>query len=65
MKKKLGDLTLREIKDICKNHTYFSCEGCPLDKDYVCMGNVDLQALDKLGFENFEESLDKEIEVAE
>lgn len=63
MKKKIGDLTLREITNICKNHTSFSCEGCPLENDYRCMARVDLESLDKIDFEYFESKLDQEIEV--
>lgn len=65
MKKKIGDLTLREITNICKNHTSFSCEGCALNNDYRCMARVDLESLDKIDFEYFESKLDQEIEEDE
>ena len=65
MKKRIGDLTLREITNICKNHIAraFWCEGCPFYNDYRCMAKVDLESLDKIDFEYFESKLDQEIEV--
>jgi len=65
MKKRIGDLTLREITNICKNHREFWCKGCALDNDYRCMAKVDLESLDKIDFEYFESELDQEIEVEE
>lgn len=65
MKKKIGDLTLREITNICKSHTAFSCKGCALCKDYRCIAKVDLESLDKIDFEYYESKLNQEIEVEE
>ena len=65
MKKKIKNLTLGEVLNICKNHTAFSCKGCVLENNYRCLGEVDLQDIDKLAFENFEIRLEQEIEVDE
>ena len=65
MKKKIGELTLREITNICRSHTAFSCEGCVLNNDYRCIAKVDLESLDKMDFENFESKMNREIEVEE
>ncbi|MBO7691935.1 MAG: hypothetical protein J6T10_04785 [Methanobrevibacter sp.] len=56
MRKKIGDLTLRETKIICKK--YRRCENCPLfpKDEFFCL-------LNSVWFE--EKYLDQEIEVKE
>lgn len=36
MKKKIGDLTMREVDAICNSVTNEHCEGCPLKDFNVC-----------------------------
>lgn len=41
MKKKIKDLTLKELRGICKTHLV-SCKGCPLfTGEYGCMVNIE------------------------
>lgn len=37
MKKQLGDMTLREVAEMCKDHTY--CANCPLYFHCPCNTN--------------------------
>ena len=55
MKKKIKDLTLKKLRNICKNHSY-DCDDCPLNTgDYGCMVNIENA--------NYEPYWEKEIEV--
>lgn len=39
MKKRIYDLTFKEIKEICKKHDKLTCCGCPIEKEcnnYIC-----------------------------
>lgn len=53
MKKKIGDLTLKEAQKICNNRPFVLCNTCPLNELCQCSFNYD------------DEDLDQEIEVEE
>lgn len=56
MKKKIKDLTLGELKNICKKNTE-SCYDCPLfELDFLCKDNP---------MDYTDNALNKEIEVEE
>jgi len=77
MKKKLADLTLKEIETICKKNSHgkdkvFACQGCPLefklenDLGYKAMRCVLLSRLYKQLPENWHVSkFRKEVEYEE
>lgn len=54
MKKKLGDFTIREWKDICKKHPYGICRNCPFFKVHACPSSY-LKP-------DFDEKLERDIE---
>lgn len=53
MKKKIGDLTLREVTDICRKRGYMNCRNCSLFK--LCDRTLNYK----------DEDLNQEIEVDE
>ena len=54
MKKKIGDLTINEIKELCEN-SGCNCVKCPLPECFMYFKTIKIE----LGFED----LDREIEV--
>ena len=42
MKKKIEDLTIRDVKNICLKHK--NCVNCPLDKyGFLCLGTKNMK----------------------